>query len=337
MGVSKQFGLEYFKLRPRRKAGRASLRLSEGLFPLINEKIALIDADGGFYYANPSLCALLDIPYADERVGQRLDTYLSSNFGVEFQALVDLMSISKQPAGPFEVELIAKTGKHIPCQMKLAPFELDGRLLTHLVFEDITVLKESQFELLTAQFEVENSYSSIIVGWAKTLELRNLETRGHSERVSENMVRLALQMGFRLPDTIRFRHGALLHDIGKVGIPDSILLKEGPLSAEEWRIMKRHPVYAYDLLKQIRYLQPALAIPYGHHEKWDGSGYPCGLSQQQIPIEARMFSVVDVWDALTNPRPYRPAWPFVQALEYIRRGANHHFDPEVVKAFVSFV
>jgi HD-GYP domain-containing protein (c-di-GMP phosphodiesterase class II) len=133
---------------------------------------------------------------------------------------------------------------------------------------------------------------------------------------------------------VHVRWGALLHDIGKMGVPDGILLKPGPLTDEEWVKMKEHPTFAYELLSPIRYLQQALDIPYCHHEKWDGSGYPRGLKGTQIPLAARIFAVVDVWDALTSDRPYRPAWTKEKAREHILSSSGTHFDPQVVDVFM---
>jgi HD-GYP domain-containing protein (c-di-GMP phosphodiesterase class II) len=133
---------------------------------------------------------------------------------------------------------------------------------------------------------------------------------------------------------VHFRRGALLHDMGKLGIPDQILLKPGPLTDEEWVIMRKHPQYAYDMLSSIDYLRPALDIPYCHHEKWDGSGYPRGLKGEQIPIAARIFSIIDVWDALTSDRPYRPAWDRQRVIEYIENNSGMHFDPAIAKVFL---
>ncbi|MEW6718352.1 MAG: HD-GYP domain-containing protein, partial [Chloroflexota bacterium] len=136
---------------------------------------------------------------------------------------------------------------------------------------------------------------------------------------------------------VHVRRGALLHDMGKLGIPDTILLKPGPLTEKEWEIMHQHPVYAYELLAPIPYLRPALDIPYCHHENWDGSGYPRKLKGEQIPLVARIFAVVDVWDALRSDRPYRKAWPEEKALAYIQEQAGKHFDPQVVEAFLRTV
>jgi response regulator RpfG family c-di-GMP phosphodiesterase len=179
------------------------------------------------------------------------------------------------------------------------------------------------------------AYDTTQEGWARALELRDKETEGHARRVTELTVRLARALGLGEDELVHVRRGALLHDIGKMGIPDSILLKPGPLTDEEWEIMRRHPVYAYDLLSPIAYLRPALDIPHYHHEKWDGSGYPQGLKGEAIPLAARIFAVVDVWDALRFDRPYRTGWPEERVREHIRAGAGTHFDPQVVEVFLN--
>jgi HD-GYP domain-containing protein (c-di-GMP phosphodiesterase class II) len=147
-------------------------------------------------------------------------------------------------------------------------------------------------------------------------------------------LRIAREMEVKDEDLVHMRRGALLHDIGKMGIPDNILLKPGPLTEEEWKIMKNHPVYAYEMLSPISYLRFALEIPLCHHEKWDGTGYPKKLKGHEIPIAARIFAVVDVWDALRSDRPYRPAWSKEKVLEHIRSLSGTHFDPEIVKSFL---
>ena len=145
-------------------------------------------------------------------------------------------------------------------------------------------------------------------------------------------MRLAQAMGFAEADLMHLRHGALLHDIGKMGIPDHILLKSSALTAAEWEIMKTHPKLAYQLLVPIKYLRPALEIPYAHHEKWNGSGYPLGLAGEQIPLAARLFSIVDVWDALLSDRTYRSGWSEEKVRDYLRQEAGRHFDPRLVES-----
>jgi len=191
--------------------------------------------------------------------------------------------------------------------------------------------------LQRSHIELALAYDTTLEGWTRALDLRDKETEGHTQRVTQMTLRLARAMGIPESELPHIYRGALLHDIGKMGIPDSILLKPGPLTPEEWEVMRRHPVYAYELLSPIAYLKPSLDIPYCHHEKWDGSGYPRGLKGEEIPLAARIFSVVDVWDALRSARPYRPAWPEEKVVEYIREQAGKHFDPRVVDTFLSIV
>jgi putative nucleotidyltransferase with HDIG domain len=160
-----------------------------------------------------------------------------------------------------------------------------------------------------------------------------METEGHTLRVTGMTVQLAQELGVSGEELIHIRRGALLHDIGKMGVPDRILLKPGELDEQEWEVMKRHTDYANKMLWPIEFLRPALDIPYCHHERWDGSGYPRQLKAEQIPLSARLFSVADVWDALTSNRPYREAWTEYEALEYIKSQAGKHFDPQVVEVF----
>ena len=165
------------------------------------------------------------------------------------------------------------------------------------------------------------------------LELRDQETEGHTQRVAELTLELAELMGYEAEALLHIRRGALLHDIGKMGIPDSILLKPGALSSEEWEVMHRHPEFAYQLLWPIEYLRPAIPIPYSHHEWWNGEGYPQGLSEEEIPFPARIFAVIDVWDAMRSNRPYRPAIGESEVREYLLVSRGVHFDGQVVDAF----
>jgi PAS domain S-box-containing protein len=178
------------------------------------------------------------------------------------------------------------------------------------------------------------AYDATIEGWSRALDLRDRETEGHSQRVTELTLTLARALGMSDAESVHVRRGALLHDIGKMGVPDAILLKPGPLTDDEWRVMRLHPEMAYTLLSPIVYLRPALDIPYCHHEKWDGTGYPRALKGEQIPLAARLFAVVDVWDALRSDRPYRKAWTEEKAREHITAQAGTHFDPRVVERFL---
>jgi putative nucleotidyltransferase with HDIG domain len=188
-----------------------------------------------------------------------------------------------------------------------------------------------------ANLDLTLAYDTTLEGWARALELRDKETEGHSQRVTAMTLRLARALGVSEPELAHIRRGALLHDIGKMGIPDSILLKPGPLTDAEWEVMRKHPTYAYELLAPIAYLRPSLEIPYAHHERWDGTGYPHGLKGEQIPIAARIFALVDVWDALSCDRPYRTAWPPEQVHAHLRSLAGSHFDPRIAAVFLDSV
>ncbi len=189
-------------------------------------------------------------------------------------------------------------------------------------------------DLQRSNLDLALAYDTTLEGWSRALDFRDKETEGHSRRVTEMTLRLARAMGVPQGDLVHMRRGALLHDIGKMAVPDVILLKPGPLTEEEWVVMRRHPVTAFELLSPIAYLRPAIDIPYCHHEKWDGTGYPRGLRGEQIPIAARLFAVADVWDALRSDRPYRPAWAEERARAHIAEQAGGHFDPRVVEVFL---
>ncbi len=189
-------------------------------------------------------------------------------------------------------------------------------------------LRRTNYELLQA-------YDKTIEGWSKAMDLRDHETEGHTLRVTELSVRLAQAAGLSENEIVHLRRGALLHDMGKVGIPDGILLKPGPLTNDEWIIMRMHPRYALEMLSPIEFLKPALDIPYCHHEKWDGSGYPRALKGEEIPISARIFAIIDVWDALRSDRPYRKSWSKEKVLEHITSLSGTHFEPKIVQLFLN--
>ena len=188
-----------------------------------------------------------------------------------------------------------------------------------------------------SNMELAMAYDATIAGWSRAMDLRDKETEGHTQRVTDLTLKLARAMNIPEAELKHIRHGALLHDIGKMGVPDSVLLKVGELTNEEWEIMRKHPEFAYHMLSSIHYLQPALDIPYCHHEKWDGTGYPRGLKGEEIPVAARIFAVVDVWDALTNDRPYRQRWSREKALAYIKEQSGKYFDPRIVEIFLRLI
>jgi response regulator RpfG family c-di-GMP phosphodiesterase len=174
---------------------------------------------------------------------------------------------------------------------------------------------------------------AIIDGWVRSLDLRDREPKGHTERLTQITFQIARMMGIGEAELAHVRRGAMLHDIGKMGIPDGVLMKPDTLTDAEWVIMRQHPIIAFELLSPIEFLRPALDIPYCHHEKWNGTGYPRALSGKQIPLAARIFALADVYVMLNSDRPYRPAWPEDKALAYIRDQSGKHFDPKVVEMF----
>jgi putative nucleotidyltransferase with HDIG domain len=192
-------------------------------------------------------------------------------------------------------------------------------------------------DLQRSNFELAMAYDATIEGWSHALDLRDKDTEGHTLRVTDMALKIARALGVEEDQLVHMRRGGLLHDIGKMAVPDNILLKPAPLTDEEWEIMRQHPQLAYNWLVAIPFLKYALEIPYYHHEKWNGTGYPHGLRGELIPLAARIFTVADVWDALTSDRPYRKAWPPSKAVEYIREKSGAHFDPKIVEVFLSLI
>jgi PAS domain S-box-containing protein len=240
-----------------------------------------------------------------------------------------------------------KDGRPFWNELIISPVFDTERTVTHFigVQTDITTRKEAEVALRLAHDELEQrvqertaelreAYEKTLEGWVKALDIRDHETEGHTQRVTAMALRLAETLGMDQAELANIRRGALLHDVGKIGIPDSVLLKPAALSHDERAVMEQHPVYAYDWLFPIPYLRPAMAIPHCHHEKWDGTGYPRGLKGEQIPLAARLFALVDVWDALSCDRPYRTAWTQERVIEHIRALAGTHFDPSLVEVFV---
>jgi hypothetical protein len=205
-------------------------------------------------------------------------------------------------------------------------------LLEHRRAESDSTLSTDQAARRAAELSV--AYDATLESMARALDMRDREADGHLSRVADTTVRLAMAMGVPEAELPNFRRGALLHDIGKMGIPDGILLKPGALNEEEWAVMRLHPVYAHEMLSPIQLLLPALDIPYGHHERWNGEGYPRRLKGEQIPLAARIFAVVDVWDALRSDRPYRTGWIEARARDFIAQRSGTDFDPAVVEAFL---
>lgn len=258
------------------------------------------------------------------------------------QAYINLMQVEKFE-GYFSVPLVAKGQiKGVLDIFNRSPLNPDHEWFNFLetlggqaaIAIDNTTLLE---DLQRSNVELTLAYDTTLEGWSRALDLRDEETEGHTRRVTDLTVRIAFQLDVPEQEIIHIRRGTLLHDIGKMGIPDAILRKPGPLTDEEWVIMRNHPVIAAELLNPITFLQPAMDIPYCHHEKYDGSGYPRGLKGNQIPLAARIFALVDVWDALTSDRPYRKAWSEKKAMDYIKEQSGSHFDPQITDTFLRII
>lgn len=201
----------------------------------------------------------------------------------------------------------------------------------------MNIIETSIFNVIAGEKQIKEAYDLTLEGWAKALEMRDKETEGHSRRVTKLTLSICRQMGFSEQEIFHIRRGALLHDIGKMAIPDSILHKPNGLDENEWEVVRKHPGHAYQMLKSIDFLAPALDIPLYHHEQWDGEGYPNGLVGDQIPLSARIFSIVDNWDALLSDRPYRSAWDRQRVIGYLKSESGKKFDPEVIEIFLAVV
>lgn len=308
------------------------------LFRFSSDGILIVKKDGGIVKANPAMLWLLSIE--DDRLldsSFNLYDHLGETDREIFADSMDMVLRNLIPSARLETTLLRKDGTTFPAQVSIGLFSEKDGATAQIIVHDVTEYRLAEENSMQIHMELEMSYTATLHGWSRALELRDRETQGHSFRVTEKTVDLALRIGISVDKIIHVRHGALLHDIGKMAVPDSILFKPGPLSVYERSIMEQHPIFAYNLLNPIKYLLPALTIPYSHHEKWDGSGYPQGLKGEDIPIEARIFSIVDVWDALTSDRPYRTAWPEDKVKQYLWDNRATHFDPAVVDAFFETV
>jgi PAS domain S-box-containing protein len=318
------------------EALRSTNELLQALINAVPLAIDVVDTEG---------CVKLWSPAAEELFGWKADEVIGRplpSVPEELQAEVSEQLRSELLGAThygLETRRLRKDGSLVDVQLWTSPLhDFEGKIIGSVgILTDITERKRAERQIQTLNAELLIAYDETLEGWARALDLRDKNTEDHSVRVIDLTMDLARALGISERDMIHVRRGALLHDIGKMGVPDAILLKPGPLTEEEWRVMRMHPVFAYDLLSNIPFLRPALEIPYYHHEKWDGSGYPRGLSEEQIPMAARIFSIVDVWDALSSDRPYRARWTKSRILEYIREEAGTRFDPEIVKLFLKMV
>lgn len=306
------------------------------LFEAAQDAILILDAETGkIVDANPYIKNLLGYSH-DGIIGKELwEIGLFKDISANKAAFLKLQEDKYIRYDDLPLE--RKNGGRIWVEFVSNVYSVNGLDVIQCNIRDITERKILENELRGKHSELLRAYDETIIGWAHALELRDRETKGHSERVVEMTARLAQAMNVGEEELTQYRRGALLHDIGKMGIPDSILLKDGPLTEDEWAAMSRHPELALMLLRQIKFLQKATDIPYSHHEKWDGTGYPRGLKGEEIPLSARIFSVVDVYDAMLSNRVYRAGMPRKLVLDYVRSMSGTAFDPKVVTAFLSMI
>jgi putative nucleotidyltransferase with HDIG domain/PAS domain S-box-containing protein len=255
-----------------------------------------------------------------------------------YEGNTDLLNDARKALAGHRVRSAARVGDLVYESRQRPLLDSAGKVVGVLgIAADVTARERVMAELEQTNQALTNAYDSTLEGWVRALDLRDRETEGHTKRVTALTVELARRLGIEEDDLVHLRRGALLHDIGKIGIPDSVLRKPGPLDEDEWELMRQHPVWAHEMISSVDFLQPALDILYCHHERWDGQGYPRGLSGDSIPLAARVFTVVDVWDALRSERPYSEAWDEERVLAYLRDQSGGHFDPAVVDAFLEML
>ncbi len=313
----------------------------ESQFRLLAENssdiISRHDTNGIFLYVSPACRNILGYE-PDELIGESFLSYVHPDEAAQLEQFLSSSSWD-DPTSAIPYRARRKNSEYIWLETtaRVIYSEENKVIEIQASSRDITERKESQVALQQAHEGLREAYDKTIEGWVVALDLRDRETEGHTQRVTQMTVRLARELRFTEEEIIHIRRGALLHDMGKMGIPDEILQKPGPLTDEEWFIMRKHPQYAYQMLSPISYLNQALIIPYYHHERWDGSGYPQGLKGDQIPLFARLFAVVDVWDALSSDRPYRKRMPPKEVTEYLEKESGRLFDPYIVEKFLPLI
>ena len=325
------------------KQERIQLALAEreAQFRLLAENssdmISRHDIHGNFIYVSPA-CHTLTGYEPEELIGLGVMPFIHPD---DANYLTEKMGSSSwdDPTAAIPYRARHKNGEYVWLETTVKVIYDRNRKAVEIQAStrDITERKQAQVALQRAHQDLREAYDKTIEGWVVALDLRDRETEGHTQRVTEMTVRLARSLGCTDEEVLHIRRGALLHDMGKMGIPDEILQKPGPLTEEEWEVMRRHPQYAYQMLSPISYLNQALIIPYYHHERWDGSGYPHGLTGEEIPLFARLFAVVDVWDALSSDRPYRKRVPPKDVIEYLQQESGRLFDPRIVEKFLSII
>lgn len=299
--------------------------------------IVSLDQRGTILMVNPVFLRMVGLGEENQALGQSIEKFLDPGDALQIHLqLADLFS-ARIDSVQFETTLRQPEGAQIPAEIHGNLTQWENGQAVQLILHNISQRKKSEENLHKAHQELTTAYNATIAGWALTLELRDIETSGHSRRVTEWAEKLARKMGFAGDELTDFFRGATLHDIGKIGIPDSILLKPDRLTPAEMTLMRQHTRYAFSVLSKVGFTGPVVDIPHYHHERWDGNGYPEGLKGEEIPLSARIFAIIDVWDALSSDRPYRPAWPEDRIIPHLQEQSGKHFDPAVVDAFLELL
>lgn len=335
--------IEQWAARAERTRMQKALLESEAQFRLLAENasdmIARLTTEGRMLYVSPACRTILGFT-PEELTGTLCFDLIHEE---ELSRVVEIFNGDNPPSDKtFTVTYRArhKAGHYVWLETSARAIynRTSGEIIEiQSASRDITERKRAEEELQLAHTHLQEAYEKTIEGWVRALDLRDRETEGHTQRVTEIALVVASKLGFSDEELAHIRRGALLHDMGKIAISDEILQKPGPLNEAEWEKMRRHPIYAYEMLSPIAYLHPALEIPFYHHERWNGSGYPHGLKGEQIPLAARLFAIVDVWDALSSDRPYRKKLPREHVVEYLQHNAGTLFDPKLVEVFLSVI
>jgi len=333
--------IEQWQIQQEKEQMQSTLAEREAQFRLLAENssdmISKHDTAGTFLYVSPACYTILGYE-PEELIGTPVTQFVHPE---DTKQLIDLIATPEWNDITATVDYRArhKNGEYIWIETTARLFfdELSNQQEFQAASRNITERKEAEAQLQRAHTDLQEAYDKTIEGWVLALDLRDRETEGHTQRVTTMIVKLARKMGYTEEEITHIRRGALLHDMGKMGIPDEILQKPGPLTDDEWVIMRRHPEMAYQMLSQIKYLKDAITIPYYHHERWDGSGYPHKLKGEEIPLQARMFAVVDVWDALSSDRPYRKKMPHQEVVDYLINETGRLFDPQVIEIFIPLI
>ena len=336
-----QRALEQWEARAERVRMQKALLESEAQFRLLAENasdmIARLSTDGYMLYVSPASKTILGYE-PEELVEARIFDLIHEEDSFRIKELFKRAPVNTTYTVAYRA--LHKNGHYLWLESSARAIlnKQTGEITeVQSASRDITERKQAEEALQIAHNQLRDAYEKTIEGWVRALDLRDRETEGHTQRVTDLTMKVASRLGFTEEELSHIKRGALLHDMGKMAIPDEILQKPGPLNETEWEKMRQHPVYAYDMLSPIAYLHPALEIPFYHHERWDGSGYPHGLKGEQIPLAARLFAIIDVWDALRSDRPYRKKLPREQVIAYVQEKSGSLFDPKLVELFLAII